>query len=1729
MPKINLQSLLSAEPAQIDPAPRNETTGQELQVWTNKPAPAGLTMSEAQPSVQQPAPQPQLDDRSTLEVATDALARGGLQAASNAYSAFGLHEEAANIDRLIQTDYYARNPDITADNVDIAGFAGEAIASNAPDMLVSLGLLAVPVVGWAAAGAYAVSQVYGESRKMIYQETGEDSPYAALAPASINTLLELNPIVRVAKRLGFIKDARKSLADVAKEASERGFIQTTADALKFGSEIAIREGAVEVAQNLSNLATVRVLKDQGILDKLSPEEQSGLINDFFGGMFAGGALGGGAELVNKIGFEKAAQKKVAEIEREIEQYDSLLNQFKEADAAKAAKQTAGLPIGGIEAGTPILPTDQGGSANVQVKNESRDSADNNTDPKAISDLLVSSIAEELSKTDFTPNQKLDIHTAVQNRIAELKAQLASLDVAFAQKPVLKNMFQETKGETYVDHYVGNMDDKLLSPFFTGFDNIFTNDLGELERSSPLYHESAGNVWIQRAEDDASLTKRFQGGIKHVMEIAQATNEILDKLGLTTNSVTGEPMKIHLLFRTDLGNEVAGASRTLNSTNSAISFNLNKLNSRQAMDTLTHEIGHLIHTQMFASLEKTNPRLLDTFRSLYQESLLKETLRTDYVKKYTLFDMPIAGNIGKADKQQDIYETSFPEFMAEQFRKAISNKVGKGEFNLKTDAKSVFSYMLRKFRLAYRLVKDLAKKLGIENSYPNFEEYLDQMLAKKALRTAEDILAGKAEAQKEAGNILGERVKDTSQKVDSDIGLMMKAGKTLGVSPATTQALEEIVQLNMGFLGDSLRGRVFKSVMTPIQIAQQAERKGFSLPQIYMDLVQQMQALKMSVVERADGVLKAFGYNKETANRISKMAFTASTMSDELKRRLTSDEVEKLRKQLGLSDTDLAIWEDMDASFREIVDKLEASLTYDLARLYIKDRDQAKEFRQKYIEAGSETERMQLVEQYTGTPALDLSPDAKSMYSPFYGELLKISRNMESMRNKNYFPRSRLGNYYVRVVALEDDTTWEGYTGKKDSNVGYYSFDTKEEMMDFMKDVKPDEATSGSVRFFGGKVSPSIYSLQGQPNAVIQKVKAELEANGGLDKESREILNALSLDLAPGRKFLKHLTRRRGVAGYSTDVARVYGNYMTNASNHIARSEYASDLQHNLDLMDKVIDSNHGSKVVAQDLIAVADYFKRHFKYLMDNKNDWANIRAMGFLWYLGFNVKSAAVNFMQTPMVLYPVLAQHTSDANAVRRITGAIKDLNKAFKHSSSLEPDLLNTIDAMIKAGLLDESMVSDLAGMGEEGALKRLIPGFDMKTTYHKFAHAGGAMFRVGEKINRMITIIAAHRIAKDNGAVDQDAINTFVRDMIQTSQFEYSRFNRAEFMRGRRSIIFLFWQYMQHASYLLFGGQGSRTAMRMWTLALIVAGIEGLPFAELILDILDVGGTQIKKMLGYADPRVDLRKELRTIVQELEDYGQPDLWLKGTSYFWGLGPLHGLTAFGVPVPNVSTRGSLSYGDPVPWFDGITDPTVTDEEKLIYKSVAAFAGPMGGIALGGIQALYSDEDNAWKRWEKVMPIFARNASTGVRWAVEGQEKGVADSTMLTFTTPEQRAEAVIKSLGFQPTRVDQTRQQMRAVQVAVMYYEARRQALLDNIGYAYAMNDREGISDAMNAVHDYNKELMGKKELTPLVIGGDTLSRSIKGKLERKAEIEANVLQGMDNLLLQEEIQKLYPVKE
>lgn len=1659
------------------------------------------------------------------------IARGAINnVAASSLEAFGQFDKADELRQYSESQFGRTGQAPVFGEMPGGRFIKESIFENAPQLAASAALLAIPVAGPALAVASIFLPLYGESRREVLDGTGKDQALAALTPAVFNTAIELNPVGKIANRFGLKNPFANAMKQQILADKKSGIFDRVKDIGAFSGEIAIKEGLIEVAQNASNLATVRFLTDEAVLSKLTPEQKNEMWAGFWGGLSAGGAIGA----VSAGYSQYRGDVYLKDRQKEAESDERILNALQSRKAGndpgkpamtqeEAAKQVIAnaLPVTAPEA------TETGTNAQA---------APVEVPPAApvtsLADLLTEQEIQLVDQILSMPevDQAIAILSG-EERLAQVKQEIAFLENQFQQAidPMEDVIGTYEQLDTHAALSKGLTRDAMpigevranKQKFLDKLTTAYAEKDGQLIESSLAYTADKDidvNSGLVIATDAMSKTTVDQ------VQTAKLAWEVLGKLGLQTNPITGEPFRL-IVTPT---NQASSHASIIDSTTLWVApSTVEQTGEPGFASNLFHELSHLVTGIVQGSMAATERSVL---YKAWVKALSESATKSDYYSQYAPSYINAYEKIPfSASPFAASYKQSLPEFLAESFRTSFLNLAEADAFNLKTELPAAF----KELNKSYRQIQAIAKREGLPMGEGSFRDFIKLRLLRRELVELEaanavrerDAKAGKR-AQKELkdievsqGKIYTNRLSDLkangpADDVDHTILMLDKAG----FSKDAANVLD-VKDINMGFLGNNLRGAAARKMLTPLQIAEQAEARGFSFPSRYMELVQQFQATKMRIIERADTALREWrALGTKEANNVSRMLYLVSTKSDELGRRLTPEELAQIQAGVGLSAEGLAEWDKIDKLFLQTVSDIEAGMVYDAAKTYIEDRALAKEFRDKYMTASKE-EREALIEQYTGKPLLDLS-SGDSLTNPLWDVLESIKGQTDGMRNKNYFPRARLGEYAVRIYAVESGIEWEGATSTKENEtLGFYAFDTEAEQKAFVAEMA--SSMGNGLRSYAYKMDSEVFAVMGLPAGIIEQVKRELP---NLTQKQREQLDDIAMQRSPGRRFLRHLTKRRGIAGYSEDAMRVFANYLTSSANHLARTEHASDLAKSISGMEAAIKETPGDSVVVNDLNVIKDYFVKHFDYLMKPDNDWARLRAVGFLWYLGFNVKSAAVNFMQTPMVTYPVLAKHTSDGNAVRRIAGAMKDATAIMTGRATLTEGEAAAIQELIEAGIIDESMVSELAGMAEGNALQRLVPGMDLKSTLDKFAWAGGWGFRIGEKYNRYVAGLAAYRVAKDNKLSQEDAVK-FARDTVQASQFEYSRWNRAEFMRGKKSVLFLFWQYMQHASYLAFGGKGSATATRMWMLALLIAGIEGLPFAEMILNIFDFSGTQIKKMLGHPNPRVALREDLRELILNIHD--RPDDILKGMSYQWGLGPLHAASLLGIPVPQISTRGSLSYGNPVQWFDGIMDPTVSDKEKMLAQSIAAVAGPVGGIALGGIEAMTSKDPDAWKRWEKILPVFMKSASQGIRWSVRGEETSSDQSTLLTFETPEQRAELVLKSLGFQPTRVDQKRQQLRATQVPVLYLQARQAALLKQLDYAVLTKNREGRKDVLDAIKAYNDNLAKSKIYAPLMIKSETISNSLRGRIQRRAEKAAGIEQGPNAILIQKANERLYPI--
>jgi len=932
-----------------------------------------------------------------------------------------------------------------------------------------------------------------------------------------------------------------------------------------------------------------------------------------------------------------------------------------------------------------------------------------------------------------------------------------------------------------------------------------------------------------------------------------------------------------------------------------------------------------------------------------------------------------------------------------------------------------------------------------------------------------------------------------------------------IGPEATEAANSAIDSQARVWG----ARFNKLFLTPLQFAEKYNVPG---AREFLEFVQQWWARKRILTDYPAQIAQSFmRHGPRDQKKLSEAVLKVSIRSDEEGRKLTQEEINEVFKEVGIeNDTALKeLWSEMDKSFQTVVSQLRSGLET------IAIRTQGNPEGEKISREAAQSLQRRWAVAKNGTAEQKKKWRDEAGVKAFL-RVLEIDEEMKQLENRNYFPRMRFGTWSITVRAKKDmmidGTSYRGPRDDARGEVVYYeSYESQSAQAAAFEDLKKQmpesthEMQMGKIAdnefHFMGTITPQLYeSLMG-------KIPDMTDAQ-------KEVVRELYLRQAPGRSFLRHLTKRKGIAGYSEDVLRVYSSYMMNVANHIARVEYHIDMNEQLGVVrDNAVNTTPDARVEG----VVREYFQDQYDYLMNPKNDWAQARAVGFLWYLGANVKSAVVNLTQVPMVAYPFLASRYGDLQSSGAILNALKMVTRK-KNGEVMPAEIRKQLERAVREGFVDESRATELAGLAEQSTLQRILPVTDQGKLLANASFYGAWLFQKAERFNREVTFVAAYNLAKQNGITSQEEAFKLGREAVQAAMFEYAKWNRPAFMRGKKSVFFLFWQYMQGLSYLAFGGKGQGTAMRVWMMLLLAGGLQGLPFAENILDILDFVGSKTKERLGMKDPRTDLRNDLRALASEITD--RPDMIMHGLSRYYGLGPMHLLNMAGVPVPNVDISGSISSGRILPGTDDAFGPSRDPSAKLGRTMVDVF-GPVAGIPYQLWRSMSETNPDTWKVWERSLPVAFKNMSSAIRRGTRGEEEYRGGGQLAEFDVhdTEQRAELIANFLGFAPTRVNQQYEADFSIQNMKQYWAIRRALVMENVAYARMAGDPEGTKDAMDALREYNKTIPDPM----LRINFDQLQRSLKQRFQRASLREKGIPSELLYRRIVRSMRELYPETE
>jgi hypothetical protein len=501
----------------------------------------------------------------------------------------------------------------------------------------------------------------------------------------------------------------------------------------------------------------------------------------------------------------------------------------------------------------------------------------------------------------------------------------------------------------------------------------------------------------------------------------------------------------------------------------------------------------------------------------------------------------------------------------------------------------------------------------------------------------------------------------------------------------------------------------------------------------------------------------------------------------------------------------------------------------------------------------------------------------------------------------------------------------------------------------------------------------------------------------------------------------------------------------------------------------------------------ANLAKRH-EFNMNPKSGAlaTNLTAFGFLWFLSTSPAAGVLNLTQTAISAYPILRARFAGAGAGMELLKASKEYSTSGEiiggtFGSKLRNDMRKTSDGKMvdsgfgekaafeyfkEIGMFAKTRTRDLMGLAERGMHRndRQIQLLEMT----------GAIFHKTEEANRMVTALAAYRLARKKfdgkGSLEEqhERAVAMADELVEMSHYDYTNTNRPPIMQGDAGrVVFLFRNYSVNMQYRLIRdfregvwkneniSKERRKEARSRFIGIIgmtslFAGMSGWPLMSAVVGIANM-------LLGDDDEPYDAETDIRQWLSDMVgESGSEAIW-KGPWDTWA----HEF----LPVGTLSSRASLNNL----WIREIPD-SLRGQDLLLHLAGEGL-GPIFGIGLNYFQGFKDfQEDHTWRGAEKFVPKAVADWSKAMRWHTQGAQNRQGDMVMPpeTFTMKDKLAQF----MGFTPSPLTYQYEQNRAIKDMEARLQYRHKQLLDRYFMAVKMGDRKYVKEATRDIMAWNR---------------------------------------------------------
>jgi hypothetical protein len=791
-------------------------------------------------------------------------------------------------------------------------------------------------------------------------------------------------------------------------------------------------------------------------------------------------------------------------------------------------------------------------------------------------------------------------------------------------------------------------------------------------------------------------------------------------------------------------------------------------------------------------------------------------------------------------------------------------------------------------------------------------------------------------------------------------------------------------------------------------------------------------------------------------------------------------------------------------------------------------DQYRQFRDEYFEALKKSVR----DQYQDDPV-----KADKILSGLDEKYKKF--------NEAYTPFVRIGDYWITYVNPN--------TGK-DVAESYTSLGAQKTRLDTLKKegiVHVQSFKQTDFRKFSyksGPVNQFFNEIKANVDKALPIFKDDSPATADRIREAREEMKErlyqASLLLHPESSMLRQFgLERKGTLGYIEDTLAAYDHKAPVYATQISQVAHKGEIEHQIDNARQQNASNPDTKM--SDIITHVAKIVYGVDTIRadDPLNKIANnVNRLGFTFYMGFNPASALVNLLQTPTVMFPLLAGEFHGLGQTKIMGTLFSAMNKIIggslgqqTYGEKLVESAEAKIDAAVAKGKTREEAIAALPEMErvflsfrDQGILNAGDPSHDFGsvTKYgsgetsafakgtRAFTKYSAIMFQRAEAINREAGALATYQLMKQRlsgkaGMNDQEKYVEAIRkatDMVTRAHGDYQHGLAPKiFLSPAMRVIFMFKKFPAHMAALyvrLFKDIFSdvdpevRKVARiqfagLMGMSALFAGTMGMPFYFIVRDMMNL-------MLDDEDDPYDFDFAFYNYLSDM--WGQP--MANRITRGW-LGDLGGDVASKVGYASSPLLGGTKQLPFIGGLLGLRDGKNTaSAEDDLKNYVAEAAGASAGMALQiarGVDKLA--QGDVYRFLEGVTPMAGlRNITKAIRLSNEGAlttrgEPIIEDVSLI---------ESALQGVGFTPQRLA-SQYQLNAFQKDIeKQLLDRRQGLLNQYFNARTRGDFETASDVREEMNRFS--LINPEK--GLKITSETLAASARTRAKQSAETKAGI---------------------